>query len=171
MNGGRTMHVVGPARSGATAGGIAVPPGRPEVITLTTAVYLDRSADGGKTWKTVSSMAAGRPGARCPTRARTWAGLSSAAYSALLRTTNAGATWHQVPIPAARARPVIAYVVNQGNCDGGHTVTPINTATNTALKAINVGRGPNAIAVTPTGRPPTSCPAAFSPARAARDRA
>jgi YVTN family beta-propeller protein len=38
-----------------------------------------------------------------------------------------------------------AYVANAGS----GTVTPINTATNTALKAIKVGRGPVAIAITP----------------------
>jgi DNA-binding beta-propeller fold protein YncE len=48
---------------------------------------------------------------------------------------------------------VTAYVVNQSNCDGGHTVTPINTATGAALKAINVGKGPNAITITPDGKP------------------
>src|SRR5215469_16626181 len=41
-----------------------------------------------------------------------------------------------------------AYVVNNGS----GTVTPIRTATNTALKAIKVGIGPFAIAITPDGK-------------------
>ena len=42
----------------------------------------------------------------------------------------------------------IAYVVNE---ESG-TVTPIRTATNTALPPVKVGRAPNAIAVTPDGK-------------------
>ena len=51
---------------------------------------------------------------------------------------------------AARpARPVTAYVVNY-NSD---TVTPIPTATNTALKPVKTGYGgPDAIAITPNGK-------------------
>ncbi len=48
--------------------------------------------------------------------------------------------------PLARpAHTVTAYVVNSGS----GTVTPISTATNTAGKAIKVGPGPVAIAITP----------------------
>lgn len=50
--------------------------------------------------------------------------------------------------PARVSRPVIAYVANGGS----DTVTPIRTATNTAGKAIRVGQGPDAIAITPDGR-------------------
>jgi YVTN family beta-propeller protein len=51
-----------------------------------------------------------------------------------------------VPVFAARpAGPVTAYVVNY-NSD---TVTPIRTATNTALKPIKTGRQPENIAITP----------------------
>ena len=42
----------------------------------------------------------------------------------------------------------IAYVVNAGS----GTVTPIRTATNTALKPIKTGRLPQAIAITPDGK-------------------
>jgi len=79
-------------------------------------------------------------------------GAAAIVCAALIPTAASAAT---AGSPAAAARPaglVIAYVVNQGNCNGGHTVTPIDTATNTALKAINVGKGPNAIAVTPDGK-------------------
>jgi hypothetical protein len=57
-NGGRTEHLAGQARIerdvNGRGGAIAVPPGRVNLITI--AVYfagpsfLDRSADGGKTW-------------------------------------------------------------------------------------------------------------------------
>jgi len=49
---------------------------------------------------------------------------------------------------SAPAHPVTAYVINYN----AGTVTPVNTATNTALKAIPVGRSPFAIAVTPDGK-------------------
>ena len=53
-----------------------------------------------------------------------------------------------VPASAARpAHPVTAYVVNFNT--GSGTVTPIRTATNTAGKAIAVGKHPLAIAITP----------------------
>src|SRR5450755_953623 len=50
--------------------------------------------------------------------------------------------------PACRTHPVIAYVVNPAS----GTVTPIRTATNTALTAIKVGIAPLAIAITPNGK-------------------
>ncbi len=62
-----------------------------------------------------------------------------------------------VGLPAARPRPihpVTVYVVNSGGpliSDPG-TVTPIPTRTNTAGKAIKVGLGPRAIAITPNGK-------------------
>jgi DNA-binding beta-propeller fold protein YncE len=60
----------------------------------------------------------------------------------------AGAGAAVVPASAARpAHPVTAYVVNFNN--GSGTVTPIRTATNTALKPVKVGSGPVAIAITP----------------------
>ena len=53
-NGGRTFHLAGhPAEPGNT-GLLAMPPGNPQVITLTAtsgASYLYRSADSGKTWR------------------------------------------------------------------------------------------------------------------------
>jgi YVTN family beta-propeller protein len=50
--------------------------------------------------------------------------------------------------PACRTHPVIAYVVNQMS----GTVTPIRTVANTAGKAINVGKYPYAVAITPNGK-------------------
>jgi YVTN family beta-propeller protein len=48
---------------------------------------------------------------------------------------------------AAAAHPVTAYVASSPSA-----VTPINTATNKAGKAITVGEGPVAIAITPNGK-------------------
>jgi len=59
---------------------------------------------------------------------------------------------HTAPAPVGRpARPVTAYVVGTPPCMG-NTVTLIDTAANKALKAIKVGAGTDAIAITPDGR-------------------
>ena len=100
VNGGRTTHLVETIPVGGEAAGFAVPPGRPEVITLATEFFMDRSANGGKTWKTVIDDGGGT----------SWSSLSYVsrnvgwvvddpiftAYNALLRTSDAGATWHKV---------------------------------------------------------------------------
>ena len=100
VNGGRTTHLVETVPVGGEAAGFAVPPGRPEVITLATELFMDRSANGGKTWKTVIDDGGGT----------SWSSLSYVsrnvgwvvddptftAYNALLRTSDAGATWHKV---------------------------------------------------------------------------
>jgi YVTN family beta-propeller protein len=52
------------------------------------------------------------------------------------------------PQGAGRAQRVIAYVANRGS----GTVTPIRTATNTALPPIKAGDGPAAIVITPDGK-------------------
>jgi len=63
----------------------------------------------------------------------------------------AGAGAAAAPASAATpARPVTAYVLNDPTCPG-NTVTPIDTATNTALTAIKGTRGATAIAITPNG--------------------
>ena len=79
------------------AGAIAVPPRASAVITLAAEYFLYRSADGGKTWKTVLFYGGGA----------TWSSLSyvsgtvgsvvvSSGGQWLLRTTDAGLTWHQI---------------------------------------------------------------------------
>ena len=56
------------------------------------------------------------------------------------------------------------YVGTNSNMPGeDDTVTPVSTATNKPGKAIRVGEGIDAIAITPNGRPPTS--PASTPAR------
>ena len=55
--------------------------------------------------------------------------------------------------PTASPVPVTAYVANSGS----DTVTPIDTATNTALPAITVGHDPVAVAITPDGKTALAC--------------
>jgi YVTN family beta-propeller protein len=149
VNGGRTAHLAGTAPTGGSGGVIALPPRRPRVITLGTEFFLDRSADGGKTWTTKYHDTGGAPWNYLSYLSRTagWAEFGSPPGSGILRTTNAGLTWHQVRF-ATPPHPVTAYVVNAGS----GTVTPINTATGKPLKAIRVGTNPGAIAITPNGR-------------------
>ena len=96
-NGGKTEHLVGPAPLGGVGGVIAVPPRGSAVITLAAEYFLYRSADGGKTWKTVLFYDGGA----------TWSSLSyvsgtvgsvvvSSGGQWLLRTTDAGLTWHRI---------------------------------------------------------------------------
>ena len=55
--------------------------------------------------------------------------------------------------PSLAGRAPTAYVSIAGNIHvTGHTVTPINTATNTAGAPIRLGHPPGSIAVTPDGR-------------------
>ena len=147
VNGGRTAHLAGLAPTGGSGGVIALPPRRPRVITLGTEFSLDRSADGGKTWTTTYQNTGGAPWNSLSYASRTagWAEFGSPPDSGLLRTTDAGVTWHQVRF-ARPARPVTAYFASFSG------VTPINTATNKAGKAIKVGAGPFAIAITPDGK-------------------
>jgi len=67
VNGGKTEHLTGPAPLAGVGGVIAVPPRRRAVITLAAEYFLYRSADGGKTWKTVLFYSGGAIGVPCPT--------------------------------------------------------------------------------------------------------
>ncbi len=147
VNGGRTAHLAGLAPTGGSGGVLALPPRRPRVITLGTEFFLDRSADGGKTWTTTYQNTGGSPWNSLFYASRTagWAEFGAPPNSGLLRTTNAGRTWHQVRF-ARPARTVTAYVANFSG------VTPINTATNKAGKAIKTGSSAFAIAITPNGK-------------------
>jgi hypothetical protein len=105
-NGGKTIHLAGPAPAEGDPMGIAVPPSRANVITLAAASgasFLDRSANGGKTWvaKTVSGSAGGPFLSSLSYVSRTvgWVVLGEPGLGGpdrLLRTTNAGITWHNV---------------------------------------------------------------------------
>ena len=98
-NGGRTAHFAGRRWIASNGGTIAVPRHRARVITFATSAgfpnWLGRSADGGKTWKRVASS----------TRSADWNSLSYVNRKAgwvmlggsyLLRTSDAGLTWHRV---------------------------------------------------------------------------
>lgn len=149
-NGGKTAHLTGRPPTLGIGGMIAVPPHRPGLITLATEYAVDHSADGGKTWKQVlfNSGGASLTSLAFVSAAVGWAVFPQGVKSQLMRTTDAGVAWHQVPIAAAPPHPVTAYVVNYRS----NTVTPFLTATSTTLKAIKVGVDPLAIAITPDGK-------------------
>jgi photosystem II stability/assembly factor-like uncharacterized protein len=101
------VHLVGQAPFDGTGSQlIAVPPSRGNVITLATtsgATWLDRSADGGKTWvvKEVKGSSGGAPLNSLSYVSTTvgWVvlgqpGLGSDSW--LLRTSDAGVTWNKV---------------------------------------------------------------------------
>jgi photosystem II stability/assembly factor-like uncharacterized protein len=95
-DGGKTEHLTGQPPSAGSGGIIAVPPGRANVIVLADSFFLYRSADGGKSWTQV----------RFETGGAIWRSLSFvtptvgwvvlASRVQLLRTTDAGRTWHRV---------------------------------------------------------------------------
>src|SRR5215469_10992164 len=77
---------------------------------------------------------------------RRLAGAAAIACAAALTPATALAAAASPAAGAATARPVTAYVTSSAG------VIPINTITNTALKAITVGSFPFAIAITPDGK-------------------
>ncbi len=74
--------------------------------------------------------------------------IPAASFAATASAAGARATVGSPASGPTRAHPVTAYVANGGS----DAVTPINTATNKALKAIKVGNDPRAIAITPDGK-------------------
>jgi hypothetical protein len=106
-NGGRTFQLVGPAPMGGDQGNtLAVPPGRPQVVTLETfsgGNMLDRSVNGGRTWRITlyPGQAFGWRDLRyvSPTVGWVVSGTLGVEYNWLMRTVNAGSTWYGVPIP------------------------------------------------------------------------
>jgi YVTN family beta-propeller protein len=85
-------------------------------------------------------------------------GLALASVAAVL-VVSAGAAagaGHATPVsgePSLAGRAPTAYISIAGNIHvTGHTVTPINTGTNTAGTPIRLGQPPGSIAVTPDGR-------------------
>jgi len=108
-NGGHTFHLVGQPPEGGNVGVVAMPPGRPRVITLTAtsgASFLYRSANGGKAWQTTTFFDGGL-GFRdeAYVSATTgylihFEGSPVIAYSkGLLKTADAGLHWKKVTIP------------------------------------------------------------------------
>jgi hypothetical protein len=108
-NGGRTFRLVGPGPlPGSQVNMLAIPPGRPQVITLATASgasVLDRSVNGGKTWRMVqyNDGGIGWRDMRYVSPTVGWLVHGSLpghiTDNWLMRTVNAGATWYGVPIP------------------------------------------------------------------------
>ena len=108
-NGGRTFHLAGHPGDSGNTGLIAMPPGNPQVITLTAtsgASYLYRSADSGKTWRMATYFDGGL-GFRDLAYASAatgylvhYGGSPAIAYGkGLMKTASAGASWRTVPIP------------------------------------------------------------------------
>jgi hypothetical protein len=102
-NGGRTTHLVGPAQYGADSGVIAVPRQRPSVITLAASDgngVLYRSADGGRSWRPTFTVIGGTSWNSLSYVSSTagWVmtGEPAVGRSRLLRTSDGGASWHQV---------------------------------------------------------------------------
>ena len=98
VNGGRTTQLAGTIPVGGEVGGFAAPPGRPAVITLATEFTLDRSANGGKTWTRDLFAPAGTSWSPVSYLSPDvgWAVAVQPTSGQLLRTTDAGATWHTV---------------------------------------------------------------------------
>ena len=86
-----------------------MPPGHPQVITLTAtsgASYLYRSADSGKTWRKTTYFDGGLGFRDLAYASATtgylihFTGNPFIVYSkGLMKTANAGATWRAVPVP------------------------------------------------------------------------
>ena len=108
-NGGRTFHLAGHPGDPGNVGLIAMPPGNPQVITLTAtsgAGYLYRSADSGKTWRMATYFDGGLGFRDLAYASATtgylvhYGGSPVIAYGkGLMKTVNAGATWRAVPVP------------------------------------------------------------------------
>jgi len=108
-NGGRTFHEAGQPSEAGEVYQLAMVPGNPKVLTLQAAsgaTFLDRSANGGKTWAQAEYFDGGT-GMRDLAYVSATTGYTvhvsdspALAYGlGLLKTTNAGKTWTTVKIP------------------------------------------------------------------------
>jgi hypothetical protein len=106
-NGGRTFFKAGPAPFQGSSGAIAIPPGRPQIVTLAArggASVLDRSVNGGRTWTGAqyNDGGIGWSDMAYVTPTIGWIIHGDAGdlpYNGLMRTVNAGATWYNIAIP------------------------------------------------------------------------
>ncbi len=109
FNGGRTFREAGQAPTGGVGGILAMPPYRPQLMTLATssgASFLDRSVNGGRTWQQVTYSDGGLGWRELAyVSAITgylihFNGGPVIAYSqGLMKTANAGASWRTIAIP------------------------------------------------------------------------
>lgn len=108
-NGGHTFHFVGQPPEPGQVRTLAMPPGRPRLITMTAASgasYLYRSTNGGGTWRTTTYFDGGLDFRDLAFVSATtgylirFGGTPVIAYSmGLMKTMNAGAHWTKVTIP------------------------------------------------------------------------
>jgi hypothetical protein len=111
-DGGARMRLAGrwvPAVAGG-GGMLAIPPHRPGIISFAPPVdatgWLGRSADGGRTWRPQASSEIGVWNSLSYVSPDTgWIVNASGPDSQLLRTTNAGRTWHPITFPAISQPP------------------------------------------------------------------
>jgi hypothetical protein len=104
-HGGRAVHLAGRAPSRGAGAIIAVPPHRAKVITLAAesgASFLDRSANGGRTWTQMTVPGSGGgpllSSLSYVSRKAGWVVLGEpgqGSQNRLLRTSDAGRTWHR----------------------------------------------------------------------------
>lgn len=104
-DGGRTVHLAGPAPVTGFMLGFASPPGNPAVITLTESVDSEqelriyRSANHGRSWTATTFghlIAGGFNSLIYSNRSTGW--ITAEGQNFLLRTTDSGRTWHKVTL-------------------------------------------------------------------------
>ena len=103
VNGGRTERLTGRKAPVIGDGGVlAAPPGPGTVLTFATSVgnpsWIGRSADDGRTWKRVAYFASGGGSPGSLSYVTRLVGFVVLGGTRLLRTTDAGRSWHQVRI-------------------------------------------------------------------------
>jgi photosystem II stability/assembly factor-like uncharacterized protein len=103
VNGGRTERLTGRKAPVIGDGGVlAAPPGSGTVLTFATSVgnptWIGRSADDGKTWKQVADFSSSGGSPFSLSYVTRLVGFIVIGGSRLLRTTDAGRTWHQIRI-------------------------------------------------------------------------
>jgi photosystem II stability/assembly factor-like uncharacterized protein len=107
VNGGKTEHLTGYAPVGGDVYGsngvFAVPPHRASVVTIAVVTpgpdYLDRSANGGKTWAQITVPGTGGGvfvGSLCYVSRTAGFVVAEGLVHQLLRTSDAGIAWHPV---------------------------------------------------------------------------
>jgi YVTN family beta-propeller protein len=104
-DGGRTVHLAGPAPDTGFLDGFASPPGNPAVITLAElgtgpgpAARIYRSANSGRTWTTLPVHGNDLGSLTYTSRTDGWILLQKGPPITLLHTTDSGRTWHKITL-------------------------------------------------------------------------